>query len=238
MIWDGCSAGECGGNNDSGDSGTTNGDGGGSSTGSGGGSSDGSSCDTNGNSLPDIPCPGLHTRDWNDWFNRSNGSDALCPPGTPLVECYYAHASLNMGEDPLTIDFQEFQDLLLAIYDEVDGRNGVDLYMSSINFDTPFYDLGSIGKTGLPGTGCINGLGCYARSELNYVAQGELAAAAGQSREAGFLKVLAWKATLGGFRSPSPGTNEMYNIGYDFYHAQNGSSPPPYRTIWLPLMVP
>ena len=124
---------------------------------------------------------------------------------------------------------------MLAIYYEIYGRNGVDLSISGITFDTPFYDLGRIGKPGLPGTGCVNGLGCYARHELNYIAQGEIAAAAGQSREAGLLKVYVWKATFGGGRWPSPGTIEMYNNGYDFYHTQNGSTPPPfYEFTWLP----
>jgi hypothetical protein len=146
-----------------------------------------------------------------------------------LVECYYAHLSLDMGQTPVNINPTEFHELMWAIYYEVQGRNSTDLYFSSVTFDTPFYDLGSLVKQGLPGIGCIEGFGCYARHELNYVAQGMISAAAGQPRELGLRKVYLWKATLGGFTDPSPGTIEMFNVGYDFYHTYNGSTPPLYN---------
>ena len=67
-----------------------------------------SDCDTNNNNVADIPCPGLHTRDWNDISTRANGTDALCPLSASLVECYYAHASLDMGQSSVNIDSQAF----------------------------------------------------------------------------------------------------------------------------------
>lgn len=184
-----------------------------------------SSCDTNGNGVADIPCPGLTTRDWEDGSLRLGSSD-ICPV-TSLMECYYLHASLNMGQNPLNIDLQDFRALLLAIYYEVNGRNPGDLIVTSMGFDTPFYDHGVFGMGAMPGSACINELGCYARHELNYIAQGEIAAAAGESRTAGLFRVNEWKLVFGPLREPSPGTITMWNIGYVFYHSQNGSTAPP-----------
>jgi hypothetical protein len=144
-----------------------------------------------------------------------------------LVECYYLHASLNIGQDPMSIDLEEFQGLLLAIYYEINGRNSPDLILTSMAFDTPFYDHGVLGGMGaLPGTACISSLGCYARHEINYIAQGEIAAAAGESRTAGLFRVYEWKLVFGLGDEPSPGTITMWNIGYIYFHAQNGSSAP------------
>jgi hypothetical protein len=191
-------------------------------------------CDTNGNGFADIPCPGLHTREWNDGFNRSNGGDAACPVAS-LVECYYRHASLDMGTQPMNIDPQEFQDLQLAIYYEVNGRNRLDLISSSLNYDTPFFDLGSIRPGGaLPGTGCLNGQ-CFARHELNYIAQGQISAAAGESYTEGLGRVFIWK--LSHVSIPSSGTIEMFTTGYNYYHAQSGSTPPPFP-LYLPPINP
>ena len=185
----------------------------------------GGSCDTNSNGVADIPCPSLTTRDWEDGFDRL-GSPDICPV-TSLIECYYLHASLNMGQDPLNIDLEEFQALLLAIYYEVNGRHSPDLVLTSMGFDTPFYDHGVLGGLGaLPGTACIDSLGCYAWHEINYIAQGEIAAAAGESRTAGLFRVHEWKLVFGLEDEPSPGTITMWNIGYIFYHAQNGSTAP------------
>jgi hypothetical protein len=149
-------------------------------SGGGGDSGGGSSCDTNGNGVADIPCPDLTTRDIDDGFDRL-GSPDVCPV-TSLIECYYLHASLEMGQSPMNIDLEDFRALLLAIYLEVNGRNSADLIVTSMGFDTPFYDHGALGGYGaLPGSACISGLGCYDRHELNYVAQGEISAAAGES---------------------------------------------------------
>jgi hypothetical protein len=180
-------------------------------------------CDTNGNGVADIPCPGLTTRDWEEGFNRL-GSPDICPV-TSLIECYYLHASLNMGQDPLNIDLNDFRALLMAIYYEVNGRNSADLVVTSMGFDTPFYDHGVLGGIGaIPGTACINGLGCYARHELNYIAQGEIAAAARESRTAGLFRVHEWKLVFGLGSKPSSGTITMWNIGYIFYNSMNGST--------------
>jgi hypothetical protein len=178
----------------------------------------GAGCDTNGNGIPDIPCPGLTTRDWNDGFNRL-GSPDICPV-TSLIECYYLHASLNMGQTPMNIDLNDFQALMLAIYYEVNGRESGDLIVSSMSFDTPFYDHGVFGGGALPGTACIDGLGCFARHELNYVAQGEISAAAGESPFAGQFRVQEWKLVFGLGSKASPGAITMWNIGYVFYNSQ------------------
>ena len=196
----------------------------------------GGSCDTNNNGVSDIVCPDQdNTREFWD-VQRANAYDATCPAGTPLVECYYAHGSLFMGDETLYISAAEFNELMLAIYYEVNGRNSIDLSVTSINFDTPFYDLSRTG-TALPGRACIDGLGCYSRTEINYVAQGIIAAGAGQSREGGLEKVIAWKLASAQ-HLPSQGTVSMYDVGYNFYHIQNGSMPPPFSPlILIPISV-
>lgn len=109
---------------------------------------------------------------------------------------------------------------MLAIYYEVNGRESGDLIVSSMSFDTPFYDHGVLGGGALPGTACIDGLGCFARHELNYVAQGEISAAAGESPFAGQFRVQEWKLVFGLGSKASPGTITMWNIGYVFYNSQ------------------
>jgi RHS repeat-associated protein len=175
------------------------------------------SCDTNGNGFADVPCRGLTTRDWDDGLARSS-SDVICTYAS-LVECYYEHQLLDMGPDPMSIDPQEFQDLLLAIYFEMEGRSYGDLVLSSLFFDTPFFDRGRLYPGGaLPGTGCL-AESCYARHELNYAAQGIASAAAGETKFEGIMRIYAWKIMNGSW--PSKGTIEMYNVGYDFAYAKN-----------------
>lgn len=193
-------------------------------------------CDTNGNGVPDIPCPGISTRNFSAGRNRSNGPD-LCPY-TSLVECYYTHTALNMGKNPVTIAPQEFRDMELAIYYEVKGRNRLDLVSSSLTFDTPFFDAGFLNPKGaLPGIGCFDGVGCFARHELNYVAQGEVSAAAGESPAEGLGRVILWKWSHG-TPWPSRGTFIMWFEGYNFYHEQNGSTPPGFPLYLPPLVTP
>jgi hypothetical protein len=197
----------------------------------------GGSChDANNNGYSDIVCPDQdNTREL--WDLRANADDVTCPAGTPLVECYYAHGSLFMGDETLYISAAEFNDLMLAIYYEVDGRSFIDLTISSIAFDTPFYDLSRSPGPTLPGRACIEGIGCYSRTEINYVAQGIIAAGAGQSREGGLEKVIAWKLASAQ-HLPSLGTVSMYDVGYNFYHTQNGSMPSPFSPlILIPISV-
>ena len=119
-------------------------------------------------------------------------------------------------------------DLLEAIYYEVEGRNSTDLIISSMGYDTPFYDHGVLRGLGAwPGTACIENLGCFARHEINYIAQGEISASAGESRYAGQFRVVLWKAVPNLFSIPSEDTFTMWNIGYNFYHGFNGSIAPP-----------
>jgi hypothetical protein len=125
------------------------------------------------------------------------------------------------------ITLDDFLALLEAIYYEVDGRNPADLIITSMSYDTPFYDRGVLGFGAWPGTACIQDIGCFARHEINYIAQGQLSAASGESRLAGQFRVILWKGVTGPLKTPSDGTLLMWSIGYNYYHGRNGSLAPP-----------
>ena len=100
------------------------------------------------------------------------------------------------------------------------------LAIISLNYDTPFYDVGG----SLSGTGCINGK-CYDRSELNYVGEGIIWAAMDTTQQQGHFVVWQWKhkscfytfdagevcLNPSAYEQPTEGTLEMFDIGYDYY---------------------
>ena len=181
----------------------------------------GNSCDTDGNGYDDIPCPDRKkTR-----RGLLRGSSSTCPADFNLTECHYAQGILVMGQEPIDIEPSEFATLMLAIAHDLHGRSSTELKIIAPSYDTPFYDRKIFGQGGYPGKGCISGK-CYTRDELNYVAQGILWAAAGISKKQGHEKVEEWKASpiLHFPTTPSQGTIEMFDFGYDFY-----------QNIYLPL---
>ncbi len=124
---------------------------------------------------------------------------------------------------PEEVPHAEWEDLLSEIRDNVHSTSKTLLFSKASNYDTPFFDRGGpLGIGRYSGTGCIDKK-CYDRSELNYVAQGELWAAMGVSKKAGHLIVWEWKQSKNFFNIAnavpvSPGTIEMFDVGFDHYH--------------------
>jgi len=144
----------------------------------------------------------------------------FCPLSATLVYCWEHNQPLYMGNGPLYIDPAEWDALLLAIRNDIRGMNRQQLIAAALFYDTPFYDNSFYGFGKLPGIGCINQR-CYSRSELNYVAQGELWAAAGFSIEETMTIVQLWKLSpIMHFPTvASGGTLVMTNIGYYDYQS-------------------
>ena len=141
-----------------------------------------------------------------------------CPTTYSLVDCWESDLPLYMGGDPMNIDPAEWDELLSAIRNQAHGMNRWQLIALALIYDTPFYDNSVYGLGKLPGTGCI-GQGCYDRSELNYIAQGELWAAAGLEIEEAIAIVRFWKATpiMHFPTNASGGTLIMLDIGFQDY---------------------
>jgi hypothetical protein len=137
-------------------------------------------------------------RDTLDIFNPSNWTDK---------------GYLISWDGEVDIDPSDW-DLLLSISrDKAHSTPGIILFYESFSFDTMFYN--DHGK--LSGRGCINGI-CYDRSELNYVAQGELWAALGSSNPTGHKIVEAWKeAKCLCNRNDLQEEYDMFDIGYHHY---------------------
>jgi hypothetical protein len=95
---------------------------------------------------------------------------------------------LQSWEGEKDIDPGDWEMLRSEIRDDVYSSWGTFLPIEAPSYDTPFYN--DHGK--LSGRGCL-GEKCYDRSELNYVAQGELWAAVGVSNERGHEIVRFWK---------------------------------------------
>jgi hypothetical protein len=86
-------------------------------------------------------------------------------------------------------------------------------------YDTPFYNGGGRGNPegNWPARQrvYIEGIGCYGRSEINYLAQGMWSAAAGESLTMAKSIVYAWKVQYG--ETPSAGTVLWLEYGYNYY---------------------
>jgi len=134
-------------------------------------------------------------------------------------------AASSWGDQgPIEIDNMEFEQMLKAVGDDLQGFPTLGWY------DTPFYNVGG----DLTGIGCVNGK-CYDRSELNYIGEGEALAKMGFSRESTQNIVWAWKnkgafvfGLVGLDSTPtkvSQGTIDMTDIGW-IYYTQHYSGPP------------
>jgi len=113
------------------------------------------------------------------------------------------------------IDPADWEKLLSQIRDNVHSTPGIVLFYGSFSYDTPFYnDHGN-----LSGRACLGGE-CYDRSELNYVAQGELWAALGASNETGHKIVKTWKESKCLWtcdRNDLQEEYDMFDVGYHHY---------------------
>ncbi len=143
----------------------------------------------------------------------------FCWDYNSLVGCTQDGMPLYMGDEPIVIDRVEFEEMTSFFIQDAHNRTKWDLVINAWRFDTPFYDHSFFGVGKLSGTGHIYGQD-YSRDELNYNAQGVLWAHEGVSKSVGHTIVQIWKVLPMGhppFQSPSGGTLEMFDRGYDAY---------------------
>jgi hypothetical protein len=145
---------------------------------------------------------------------------SLCPASFTYVQCFYSGGLLALGPQEQVIHDQ-FRELAIAILFDLENRApvaGLDPYREV--YDTPFWDAGTLG-----GNLCF-GDTCYARHEVNYIAQGMWSAASDQTLAQGHGVVWAWKLSglvLASDRSaylplgPSEGTIYWFDVGYQMY---------------------
>lgn len=100
-------------------------------------------------------------------------------------------------------------------------------------YDTPFYNGGGRGTDDNPPwpsdqVVCIETIGCYGRSEINYFAQGMWSAAAGESLATAKAIAWGWKELSYG-ESPSEEVYYWVEYGYRYYREKaeewNGLQP-------------
>jgi len=156
-------------------------------------------------------------------------------PPKPKRKTLNIHDTTEKGyfqswEGEQNIDPGDWQDLLADIRDDVHSTWGTFLPIEATYYDTPFYnDHGN-----LSGRGCL-GEKCYDRSELNYVAQGELWAAVGVSNQTGHAIVKFWKESKCLWmceRNDLQEEKEIFDIGYHDYQEHYPPHPiSPYDVI-------
>ena len=162
-----------------------------------------------------VPSPGQWICDLDDLIYEP----PYCPTTSTYVDCWNQNGLLYMGEEPMNIDPSQWELLLTAIREQVHGLNRWQLIALALSYDTPFYNNSLYGLGEVPGTGCIDQYGCFDRSELNYIAQGELWAAAGVDFEDAESIVRFWKfmPIMHFSAEASGGTLIMLSVGYSDY---------------------
>jgi RHS repeat-associated protein len=130
---------------------------------------------------------------------------------------------LKSWEGEKVIDSADWDLLRLQIRDDVHSTWGMFLPIEAMWYDTPFYN----DRGNLSGHGCLDDK-CYDRSELNYVAQGELWAAVGVSNRRGHSIVKFWKESKCLWRCDRNDLQEEYDM-FDngYYHYQELYPPQP-----------
>ncbi|MCI0555826.1 MAG: hypothetical protein L0287_33180 [Anaerolineae bacterium] len=167
-----------------------------------GGRDDKDDTDTDGDGIPNIPDPDFPP------INPTRHEQSDCIPGN-LVECFYNNGVMPGGDYNITL--LEFLRLMKAINYDVAKRDATENYDFRAWYDTPFFDLGS-----LESNVCVQVVGCYARNELNYIAQGASSAAAMEGKGIMTLLVVGWKRDQ--YKEwPSYKTIQASAIGHDYY---------------------
>jgi hypothetical protein len=117
-----------------------------------------------------------------------------------------------MPKGDYKISLQEFLRLMKAINMDVARREATKGYEFRAWYDTPFYDLGGRVESNI----CVQLVGCFARQELNYIAQGASSGAAEEGKVAMAILITGWK--LDQYSDlPSYGTLRAAAIGHDYY---------------------
>jgi hypothetical protein len=87
------------------------------------------------------------------------------------------------------ISLLEFLALLEAINNDVSQQGTMTDYDYRSWYDTPFYDMGGAVSSNV----CVQLIGCFARQELNYIAQGAASARVMEGSAAMTLLIVGWK---------------------------------------------
>jgi hypothetical protein len=115
------------------------------------------------------------------------------------------------------IDQSEFDDLLVAIYDDIQSEDRWSFDIERSTYDTPFYDGNSRGANPTrPDQIVCLGDDCYNQSSVNYVAQGMYSAAAGQNLDDAIWLVETWNETMYGHPA-NPDEIYWLTYGYEYY---------------------
>jgi hypothetical protein len=126
------------------------------------------------------------------------------------AQCFHDWKLMSFEENQ-QIDQSQFNELLYALHDDLKDRDGglVPLLRydpKRAEYDTPFWN-----GNGADNRVCF-GSNCYKRSDVNYVAQGMWAAAAGESLDDAYQDAAKWKS---GYDHPLSAATE-YWIAYGF----------------------
>lgn len=168
---------------------------------------------------------------------RENREAQECPAGAGLVACFQRRGLLEIA-DGTVIDPAEFSALQAAVYADIRGRRvdtlGLNDYVDlRTGYDTPFWN----GFFEADVTVIVNGQP-YRQSEVNYFAQGMLAAARGSSLAQAYLEVAAWKSFYYGEVPPSPGALYWTAQGYYEYLRLSGDVPDLPELAPFPMPAP
>lgn len=161
-------------------------------------------CDANGDGVPDVPDP------YTPPVPLGTNSDPKCLPGD-LVECFYRRGRLPTGNWNISQD--ELNSLMLAVYYDIAKRP---VSLSDFNdraiYDTPFWDGFGADK----GSACIRN-SCYARTDVNYFAQG-MYSAKYEGQVGGLTLMNVWKLQQY-HHLASSGSMDWFNTGFSFYES-------------------
>jgi hypothetical protein len=157
----------------------------------------------------------------------------ICPSTYTYVQCLYYGGVFKPGAD-IQIDLDRFNELLIAILFDLRNRAPVAGYDFDTRrlYDTPLWDM-------FEGGDACFGDACYARHEVNYVAQGMYVAASDQELAEGVAGVFAWKACnfvgclpevrpyRGHYPSFVPSGASLYwlSVGYNIFNTLQSSYP-------------
>ena len=161
------------------------------------------------------------------------GHDVDCAIGEPdcqtgctgtLAQCFSERSVIDFS-DHEQIDQSEFDDLLTAIYYDIQRVDRGSFDAARSTYDTPFFDGNQRrGEPTRPDQMVCFGEDCYNQSSVNYVAQGMYSAAAGQSLDDAIFIVEAWNLIQYLHRADE---DEIYwlTYGYKYYLEHQEGAP-------------
>jgi RHS repeat-associated protein len=130
-----------------------------------------------------------------------------------LAQCFKENKRRVFSENE-KISAKEFDELLEVTAQDIDKPFRTPYDPGRAEYDTPFYDGGVKGNNK---NVCIEGMGCYPQSGVNYVAQGMYSARTGESLEKALAKTVRWELDVNRKQEPSPEKLFWTEYGYKYY---------------------